>query len=80
METIKPDGICPKEIKFEVEDGVVKEVEFSGGCSGSLAGIANLIKGQPVDEVADKLAGITCRNGTSCPDQLSKALRKVTDN
>ena len=78
METYKTTGTCAKEIKFEVEAGVIKEVKFLGGCTGNLAGIASLVEGQEIEEVVNRLEGITCRNGTSCPDQLSKALKNLT--
>ena len=76
--TFKPDGVCAQEIKFEVsDDGIIEEVEFIGGCSGNLTGIAALVEGAKVEEVAARLEGINCRNQTSCPDQLSQALQEV---
>ncbi|GAB6138661.1 TIGR03905 family TSCPD domain-containing protein [Halanaerobaculum tunisiense] len=76
--TFKPDGVCAQEIKFEVNDsGIIEEVEFIGGCSGNSTGIAALVEGAKVEEVAARLEGITCRNQTSCPDQLSQALQEV---
>ncbi|AGB42192.1 uncharacterized protein TIGR03905 [Halobacteroides halobius DSM 5150] len=78
MKTFKPTGVCAREIKFNVtDDGVIEEIEFIGGCNGNLSGIAALIKGSQVEEVAERLEGITCRNETSCPDQLSKALKEM---
>ncbi|GAB6099990.1 TIGR03905 family TSCPD domain-containing protein [Halanaerocella petrolearia] len=78
MESFETTGVCAREIKFDVNDeGVIEEVEFVGGCNGNLSGIAALVEGSKIEEVADKLEGITCRNETSCPDQLSKALKEM---
>ena len=74
METYKTTGTCSRSIDFEVENGIVKEVKFNGGCMGNTTGVAALAKNRPVDEVIALLEGIQCRFGTSCPDQLSKAL------
>ncbi len=68
-------GVCAKDIKFDVEDGIVKKIFFNGGCNGNLQGIASLAEGMSVDKLIEKLSGIKCGNKeTSCPDQLSKAL------
>lgn len=70
-------GVCSKNIKFEVENNIVKNIVFNGGCNGNLEGISSLIEGMEVDKVIEKLSGIKCGyKGTSCPDQLSKALLK----
>ncbi|MBR5763049.1 MAG: TIGR03905 family TSCPD domain-containing protein [Bacteroidaceae bacterium] len=70
-------GTCSKLIEFDVEDGIVNDVVFYGGCNGNLQGIARLVKGMKVDEVISRLEGINCGGkGTSCPDQLAKALRE----
>ena len=70
-----PEGVCTTEIAFEIEDGILKHVEFSGGCSGNLQAIVRLVEGMPVDEVIRKLKGIDCEDkGTSCTDQLARAL------
>ncbi|MDF2569045.1 MAG: hypothetical protein K0R55_649 [Sporomusa sp.] len=71
-----PQGVCPEEIQFEVEDGTVKNVKFFGGCQGNLNAISILIEGMPVDEVIKKFRGIICQNQTSCTDQLALALEK----
>ncbi|MDR7857139.1 TIGR03905 family TSCPD domain-containing protein [Tissierella sp.] len=72
-------GVCAKDIKFNVENGIVKKVFFNGGCNGNLQGIASLVEGMEVDKLIEKLAGIKCGNKeTSCPDQLSKALANFT--
>ena len=69
-------GTCSKQINFDIEDGIVKNVEFIGGCNGNLKGISKLVQGQKVADVIATLEGITCGDkGTSCPDQLARALR-----
>ncbi len=71
-------GTCSKLIEFTVEDGIVKDVKYTGGCSGNLQGIAKLVDGMKVEDVIEKLRGIGCgMKGTSCPDQLSRALTEV---
>lgn len=71
----KTQGVCASAIEFEIEDGILKDVKFNGGCQGNTTGVSVLVKGMPVDEVIEKLSGIQCGfKGTSCPDQLSKAL------
>lgn len=73
----KTSGVCAAAIDFEVEDGIVKNVKFLGGCNGNTQGIARLVEGMPVDEVISRLEGIQCGfKSTSCPDQLSKALKE----
>ncbi|CEI71703.1 MULTISPECIES: TIGR03905 family TSCPD domain-containing protein [Romboutsia] len=76
--TFKPSGVCCREMNFEVDDNnVITNVEFVGGCPGNLIGLKQLVIGQNAFEVADKLANIPCGGKTtSCPDQLSKAIRQ----
>ena len=70
-------GVCSRAIKFEVEDGLVKNVKFIGGCNGNTQGVAALAEGMPVDEVISRLEGIRCgARPTSCPDQLACALKE----
>jgi uncharacterized protein (TIGR03905 family) len=70
-----PKGICAVGIDFEVVDGKVENVVFTGGCDGNHKGLNALIKGMKVEEAIERLSGITCGpRATSCPDQLSKAL------
>ena len=76
MERYIPQGVCPKEIQFNIENGTVKDVNFIGGCPGNLKSISTLIDGMPVDEVISKFKGNICRNQTSCADQLAKALEE----
>lgn len=75
MEIYKTSGVCSSEIHFEVKDGVIEKVEFVRGCPGNTMGVAALIQGMKVEDAISKLKGIDCRGrGTSCPDQLAKAL------
>ncbi len=71
----QPKGVCSRKISFEIEDGILKNVEFMGGCAGNTQGIAKLCEGRKVEEVASLLEGIKCGfKATSCPDQLAKAV------
>jgi len=73
-------GTCSKQILLDVEDGVINDVQFLGGCNGNLQGISKLVKGQKVSDVIDKLQGIKCgMKDTSCPDQLSRALSSIIE-
>ena len=76
--TDKTQGTCSSHIELEVEEGVIQQVFFWGGCNGNLQGISRLVKGMKVEEAIAKLEGIRCGNRvTSCPDQLCKALREI---
>lgn len=71
-------GTCSRVIDFEVENGIVQNVLFTGGCHGNLQGIAALVRGMKVEDVIQRLQGIQCgMKGTSCPDQLAKALFQI---
>lgn len=75
MELFKTAGVCARGIELEVENGIIKDVKFIGGCSGNTQGIASLVKGMNVEEVKRRLKGIRCgAKLTSCPDQLAKIL------
>ncbi len=74
----KTQGTCSTRIQVEVENGLVLNVLYTGGCNGNLQGIASLVKGMKVEDVLERLEGIHCGNRpTSCPDQLCKALREM---
>ena len=76
--TYKTRGTCSREIKFEVNDGIVSKVSFVSGCNGNLQGIGQLVEGMKVEDVISRLKGINCNGkGTSCPDQLARALEEV---
>lgn len=73
-------GVCSSSIDIEVEDGVIKFVQFFGGCNGNLQGISSLVTGMKVDDAISKLKGIRCGfKSTSCPDQLALALESIRD-
>lgn len=75
MFTYSTKGTCSRQILFDVDDlNAIHNVRFIGGCGGNLQGIARLVEGKNIDEIESLLVGIRCRNGTSCPDQLSKAI------
>ena len=76
MEIFKTSGVCSRTIEFEVDGDVVTNVKFNGGCAGNTQGVARLAKGRTIDELIELLEGTQCRNGTSCPDQLAKALKE----
>lgn len=74
----KTKGTCSTEINFEIKDGKVTSVAFTGGCNGNLKGIASLVEGMDAKDVITKLEGTTCGfKSTSCPDQLAKALKEA---
>ena len=76
--TAKTKGTCSREIHFTIENGVLKNVSFLGGCNGNLQGVSHLVEGMKVDDVIKRLDGIDCNGrGTSCPDQLAKALKNA---
>lgn len=73
----KTNGVCARQIIFDVEDGIVSDVKFLGGCNGNTNGISALVEGMKIEDVIKKLSGIKCGfKNTSCPDQLAKALEK----
>ncbi len=73
----EPKGVCAAGLEFDIEDGVVKNINFMGGCDGNHKGLAALAEGMPPEEAAKRLKGITCgRRNTSCPDQLAAALEQ----
>lgn len=69
------EDVCPPEIHFQIQEGALKEVRFvGGGCPGNAQLVSRFLEGKPINEVLGLLEEIDCRNGTSCPDQLGKAL------
>lgn len=74
----KTRGTCAREISFELENGIVKNVSFYGGCNGNLKGISALIEGKKAEEIIPLIKGIKCGfKPTSCPDQLAIALQEA---
>lgn len=77
----KTRGTCSRQIDFELDNGIVKNVSFFGGCNGNLKGIGALVEGRPAEEVIELLKGMKCGfKQTSCPDQLAQALEKALDD
>ena len=74
----KTKGTCSQRILFEIENNVLTNVEFIGGCNGNLKGISSLVEGMQIDVVINRLEGTTCgMKATSCPDQLATALKNA---
>lgn len=77
--TYPTQGTCSQAIILTVDDATIEEVSFVGGCHGNTQGVAALVRGMQIDEAISRLEGIDCRGrGTSCPDQLAKALRQIS--
>ena len=76
--TYKTKGTCSQMISFEVNENIVTNVQYFGGCNGNLKGIGKLVEGMHIDEVITRLEGIQCgMKATSCPDQLAQALKEA---
>ncbi len=74
----KTKGVCASHIELELEDNIIVNAKFIGGCSGNTQGVAALVKGMKAEDAIARLEGIRCGfKPTSCPDQLSKALREA---
>ncbi len=77
----KTSGTCSQEMLITIEGDIIKKVTIVGGCAGNTKGISKLVEGMKIDEVIVKLKGIPCGiRGTSCPDQLAKALEEIKKN
>ena len=78
MNTYQTHGTCSRAIEYEVQNGIVTECRFVGGCMGNTQGVAALVKGMKVEDAIARLKGIQCGfRGTSCPDQLACALEET---
>lgn len=76
--TYRTRGTCSSSITLDLEDGIVRNVRFTGGCNGNTQAVARLVEGLPFDEVIKRCGGIKCGlRPTSCPDQLSKAVAEA---
>ena len=78
----EPEGACSRKIIIETDDenNTIKSVRFVGGCPGNTVGVAKLCEGRTIDEVIELLKGTPCGfRGTSCPDQLARALEKMKE-
>lgn len=74
-------GTCSRSITLELEDGIVKNVQFEGGCHGNTQGVSALVRGMKAEDVISTLKGIRCGfKNTSCPDQLATALEQALKN
>ena len=74
----KPQGVCSREMIFDIEGDIIKSVQIIGGCAGNTVGVSKLIQGMKIDEIIAKLKGIPCGpRSTSCPDQIAKALEEI---
>ena len=75
----KPKGVCCREMHLDVQDGVINEVKFLGGCDGNLKAMAILVKGKKTEEIIELLGDVGCgRRGTSCAHQFTLALKEAT--
>lgn len=75
--TYKTQGVCSRQIDIDVENGVIVDAKFTGGCSGNTQGVAALVVGMTMEEAVKRLRGIKCGfKSTSCPDQLAVALEQ----
>ncbi|MBQ3376253.1 MAG: TIGR03905 family TSCPD domain-containing protein [Erysipelotrichaceae bacterium] len=75
-----PKGVCSQHYTFDIEDDIIQSVVIIGGCPGNLKGISKLITGMNINDVIARLEGTTCGpKDTSCPDQISRALKRYRD-
>ena len=76
----EPQGVCSMEMIFEIDDGIIKKLRIIGGCPGNTVGVSRLVENRTIDEVIKMLKGIPCGGrGTSCPDQVAKALEEYKE-
>ncbi len=74
----RPSGVCSSEFVIKMDGNIISSVKIVGGCPGNTLAVTSLVEGHDIDEVISKLKGIPCGlRGTSCPDQLSKALEEI---
>ena len=79
--TYKTQGVCSRQIDLEIENDIIVDAKFTGGCSGNTQGVSKLVEGMEIHEVISRLEGIKCGpRPTSCPDQLAKALKQYIEN
>ncbi len=75
-----PMGVCSRKIMIEIENGIIKDCEFIGGCNGNTQGVSSLVKGMDAKDAVKRLRGIDCNGrGTSCPDQLAICIEKALE-
>jgi len=80
MFSYRTKGTCSSQILIETDGDIITSVQFVGGCTGNTQGVARLAEGRKIDDVISLLSGIQCRGGTSCPDQLARALTAMREN
>ena len=74
----EPKGVCSYEMIIEIEEDTIKKVTIEGGCAGNTVGVSRLVEGMKIEEAIKRLKGIPCgMKGTSCPDQLARALEEI---
>ena len=79
--TYTPKGVCSRSIEIETDGDIIKSVKFTGGCGGNTQGVSKLAVGMKITDAIERLSGIDCNGrGTSCPDQLSRALQEALKN
>lgn len=77
----RPSGVCSREMIIELNGDIIKKLTIVGGCAGNTVGVSKLVEGMNINEVIKRLKGIPCGiKGTSCPDQLAKALEEIKKN
>ena len=79
MFTYQTRGTCSTSMDLEIQDGIITHCVIHNGCRGNTVGLARMVIGRKAEEVAAQLEGIPCRGGTSCPDQLARAIRAYHD-
>ena len=78
--TYVPQGVCSREMRVEVKDGVISSVRIDGGCSGNIQALCRLVEGLDAETAISKISVIRCGfKNTSCPDQLSHAIQKALE-
>lgn len=76
--SLKPRGVCSRSITMDLEDGIVRNIRFTGGCPGNTVGLARMLEGMEAEEVVRRLKGVRCGfKSTSCPDQLACGLEEA---
>jgi len=76
----KPEGVCSREMIITINGDIIQSVKIVGGCPGNTLAVSTMVEGRKIDEVIEKLKGIPCGvKGTSCPDQLAKALEEIKE-
>ncbi len=75
----KTKGTCAAEISFDLIDGYIRNVKFVDGCAGGTKGIARMVEGMKAEEAMEITSGVPCHDGTSCPDQLARAIKQCIE-